>query len=71
MRISWVVSAVIALAAVGSGAYYFTTRHEVTVQLPPEPPPAPVVTPQAKPVPSAGKFDERVQMKFPGQKGNP
>lgn len=37
MPISLVVSVFVALLALGGGAYYLTTKTEVTVQLPPQP----------------------------------
>lgn len=85
MPTSLVVSVFVALLALGGGAYYLTTKTEVTVQLPPQPAvvaPQPVVVvvpqvtvqvvPQAKKAfPSSGSMADRKQMTFPGQKANP
>jgi len=68
MRLSWIVTALVAAAAVGGGVYYVTTKVEVNV---PEPTaPATSSAPRALPD-THGNLETARRMKFPHQEGGP
>jgi hypothetical protein len=66
MRSYWIISLVIAAAAIGSGVTYYVAKTDVSVQVAvPAPVPAPIAQTAAPPIDTVGTFETRVRMKFP------
>jgi hypothetical protein len=65
MRSYWIISLVVAAAAIGSGVTYYVAKTDVSVQVSvPAPAPAPIAQTAAQDSGSV-KAEERVRMKFP------
>lgn len=67
MRATWIVSALLVVAAVGSGAYYYSTKVNVVVEAPP---PVQPVKPEVVRGDTFGDSRTAKQMVFPGAQGS-